>query len=269
MVEKKEEPTTEKKLPEQKPAPEKKELKKDLKDEVPAPQVSGFKIPARRMKDLAEITNVLSSLSSLQLAVEADYVAALNVESRDIKKNPYLFSIVYFRPNEIEMDYTIVPGISQRKRKIEIFKHFLDILTLVGHNYEIDDKQFYQIIRSALTDITEFATSTYDEVYSKYDILNNEFLSLQRKIDTLNSSLTKLTKETFELKAKNDELVLKLKEFESPSDDTLRVKIQEWLELHHNEINITEFAKTYNVLESRVEHLLNSMVTQGYLESIG
>jgi len=260
MVEKKEEPTPDKKLPEQ---------KKDLKDDVPVPQVKGFKIPARRMKDLAEITNVLSSLSSLQLSVEGDYVAALNVENRDIKKNPFLFSIVYFRPNEIEMDYIIVPGISLRKRKIEVFKHFLDILTLVGDSYEIDDKQFYQIIRSALTDITEFATSAYDEIYSKYDILNSEVLSLQRKIETQNSSVTKLTKETFEIKAKNDELVLRLKELESPSDDTLRVKIQEWLELHHNEINITEFTKTYNVLESRVEHLLNSMVTQGYLESLG
>jgi hypothetical protein len=268
MVEKKEELVAEKK--EQKPALEKKEQqKKDLKDEVPAPQVKGFKLPARRIKDLSEITNTLSSLSSLQLSVEGDYVVALNVESRDIKKNPYLFSIVYFRPNEIEMDYTLVPGISQRKRKIEVFKHFLDILTLVGHTYEIDHKQFYQVIRSTLTDITEFASSTYDEIYSKYDILNSESLYLQRKIETLSASLSKLTNETFELKAKNDELVLRLKELESPSDDTLRVKIQEWLELHHNEINITEFAKIYNVLESRVEHLLNSMVTQGYLESIG
>ena len=263
MVEKKEEPAAEKK--EQKPAPE----KKDLKDEVPAPQVKGFKLSARRIKNLNEITNTLSSLSSLQLSVEGDYVAALNVESRDIKKNPYLFSVVYFRPNEVEMDYTLVPGISHRKRKIEVFKHFLDILTLVGDAYEIDHKQFYQVIRSALTDITEFASSTYDEIYSKYDILNSESLYTQRKIETVNASLSKITKEAFELKAKNDELVLRLKELESPSDDTLRVKIQEWLELHHNEINITEFAKIYNVLESRVEHLLNSMVTQGYLESIG
>jgi regulator of replication initiation timing len=243
--------------------------KKELKDEVPAPQVAGFRLPARRVRDLNETTSALSLLSSVELAVESDYVAALNVESRDIRKNPYLFSTVYFRPNEIELVYTIVPGISRRKRSIEVLKHFLNILTLMGHTYEIDHKQLYQVIRSSLTEITEFATSTYDEIYAKYDVLNNESLSLQRKIESLNSSLAKLTKETIELKAKNDELVLRLKELESPSDDTLKVKIQEWLELHNNEINISEFAKIYNVLESRVEHLLNAMVTQGHLEYIG
>jgi DNA-binding IclR family transcriptional regulator len=55
---------------------------------------------------------------------------------------------------------------------------------------------------------------------------------------------------------------------ESPSDETLKLKIQEWLEVHHNEINISEFAKTYKILESRVEQLLNAMVMQGYLESL-
>ncbi|NYZ75753.1 hypothetical protein H0N98_00700 [Candidatus Micrarchaeota archaeon] len=262
MAEKKDETKIEK--TEQKPVD-----KKELKDEVPAPQIAGFRLPARRIKDLSEITSALSLLSSIQLAVEQDYVAALNVESRDIKKNPYLFSTVYFRPSEIEIVYTIVPGISKRKRSIEVLKHFLNILTLIGHNYEIDHKQFYQIVRNYLTEITEFATSTYDEIYAKYDVLNGESLSFQRKIENLNASLAKVTKETIELKARNDELVLRLKELESISDDTLKVKIQEWLELHNNEINITEFAKVYNVLESRVEHLLNAMVTQGNLEYIG
>jgi len=248
---------------------EKKEQKKETRDEVPTPQIYGFKLPAKRKGDLTHIANSLSSLSALQLAVEGDYVAALNVESRDIKKNPYLFSVIYLRPSEIEIVYSVVPGVSLRKRKIEILKHFLNALTLVEDEYDINHKQFYQVVRNALTEITEFATSTYDEIYSKYDILNSEFLSLQKKIEALNSSLSKVTNEALELKAKNDELVLRLKQLESPSDDVLKVKIQEWLELHHNEINITEFAKTYNLLESRVEHLLNSMVMQGYLESIG
>jgi len=253
----------------EKPPAERKEQKKEVKDDVPSPRISGFRLPAKRLGDLRRIADPLSALSSLQLAVEADYVAALNVESRDIKKSPYLFSAIYLRPNEIEIVYSIVPGISLRKRKIEVLKHFLNVLTLVEDAYEMDHKQFYQVIGSALTEITEFATLTYDEMYSKYDILNTEFLSLQKKIEALNSSLSKMTNETLELKAKNDELTLKLKQLESPSDDVLKVKIQEWLELHHNEININEFAKTYSILESRVEHLLNSMVMQGYLESIG
>jgi len=249
--------------------PEKKEVKKEEKDEAPTTQIYGFKLPARRKGDLKKLAESLSAISSITLAVESDYVAALNVESRDIKKNPYLFSIVYLRPNEIEVVYSVVPGVSIRKRKIDVLKHFLNLLTLIENEYEVNHVQFYQILRSALTEITEFAASTYDEIFSKYDILNNEFLSLQKKLETLNSTITKMTNETIELKAKNDELTIRLKQIESPSDDVLKVKIQEWLELHHNEINVSEFAKTYNVLESRVEHLLNSMVMQGYLEAIG
>jgi regulator of replication initiation timing len=248
---------------------EKKEQKKEAKDETPTPQIYGFKLPARRKGDLKKLAESLSSISSLMLTVESDYVAALNVESRDIKKNPYLFSLIYLRPNEIEVVYSVVPGISIRKRKIDVLKHFLNLMTLIDDDYETNHKQFYQILRNALSEITEFAASTYDEIFSKYDILNNEFLSLQKKVENLNAAITKMTNEAIELKAKNDELTLRLKQLESPSDDVLKVKIQEWLELHHNEINISEFAKTYNVMESRVEHLLNSMVMQGYLEAVG
>lgn len=250
------------------PQKEQKEAKPEPKEQIASPQIGGFKIQAAMVKGFDFIKAALSKASSLDIAEEENQIAALNIESRDIRKSPYLFSIIYFREREIEVLFSIIPEVSPRKRKIDVLKYFLNILTLVEPGYEIDYKQFYQIIQNSLKDITEYATSNYDEIYSKYDILHNEFTNLKKKNVELNDRLAKLSKEAIELKAKDDELQVRLKQLETPSDETLKLKIQEWLEVHHNEINISEFAKTYKVMESRVEQLLNAMVMQGYLESL-
>ena len=67
----------------------------------------------------------------------------------------------------------------------------------------------------------------------------------------------------------DDELTLKLRELETMSDPVLSLKIQEWLSEHKGEINIADFSKVYNVSESRVEQMLNKMVTEGYLATKG
>jgi hypothetical protein len=250
------------------PKKEQKETKTEPKEEISSPQISGFKIQGTLVKGFDSLKSQLSKVSAISIAEEEDYVAALNIESRDIRKNPYLFSIIYFRDREIEMVFSIIPEISPKKRKIDMLKYFLNILTLAESAYEIDHKQFYQLIQTYLKEITEYATSAYEEIYSKYDILHNEFVNLKKRNAELNDRLAKLSKEAIDLKARNDELQVRLKQLESPSDETLKLKIQEWLEVHHNEINISEFAKTYKILESRVEQLLNAMVMQGYLESL-
>jgi len=92
---------------------------------------------------------------------------------------------------------------------------------------------------------------------------------MQKKVKDLSDANSALSKENYELKNKNDELVLRVKELESYSDPVLSLKIQEWLSEHKGEINIADFAKVYNVSETRVEQLLNKLVTEGYLETKG
>ena len=70
----------------------------------------------------------------------------------------------------------------------------------------------------------------------------------------------------FELKARNDELSLRLNELEALSDKALKAKVQEWIAEHDGEINVHEFAKVNKVIETRVEDALNKLVSEGYLE---
>lgn len=235
-------------------------------EKLSAPKVDGFKIFGKRVREPADIMDALCTLSTLEIAREADYIAVLNVESRDIRRSPYLFSTVYMRPDSIEVAYTLVPGTSPRKRRIDVMRHFLNILTLIPGAYEIDEKYLYQTLQSALADITEFASSDYKEIFSKYDSLLKDHEELKRRADELTALNSKVSRELVEARAKNDELTLRLNQLEAFTDEALMVKIQDWLDLHRNEINVSDFAKQYGVVESRVEDVLNKMVIQGYLE---
>ncbi len=191
------------------------------------------------------------------------------MESRDIQKNPYLFSVIYFRPNLIEIMYTCLPTMSPKKRRIDVLRHFLNLMTIAEDCYEIDMKQIYQLLEASVTDMTEYVTADYDKLYSLYDNLKTEYSGLQKKVKELSDSSSSLSKENYELKSRNDELTLKLRSLETLSDSVLGLKIQEWLGEHKGEINISDFSKVYNVPESRVEQMLNKLVTEGYLETKG
>ena len=242
---------------------------KAAEEKVESPRVDGFKLFAKRIKQPDEIIDLLATLSFVELAKEADYLAVLNVESRDIHRNPYLFSTIYLKPDLIEVVYTIIPGMSPRKRKIDVYRHLLNVLTLLQDAYEVDTKYLYQMLQSALKEITEFASSDYNEIFAKYDALQHDYLDLKKRAEQLEASNSKISKELIELRSKNDELLLRVKQLEAYSDEALMARIQDWLDVHRNEINITEFAKQYGVLESRVEEVLNKMVIQGYLELRG
>ncbi|VVB66633.1 Uncharacterised protein [Candidatus Gugararchaeum adminiculabundum] len=238
------------------------------KEEAGKPRVDGFKLPAKRIDDLDDIAAELASLSYLEIAQQSQDLMLINVESRDIQKNPYLFSIVYLKPQEIQVMYTYVPGQSPKKRRVQVLKYFLNLITLLdGKHYQIDQKQVYQILHHAMDEITEFVTADYDKIFAEYDNVKNEVTILQKKTNALIDGNDRLSKENIDLKGKNDDLVLRIRELETFSDEVITLKIQEWLSEHSNEINIGDFSKVHKMSETRVEQVLNRMITNGLIEA--
>ncbi len=231
------------------------------------PTVSGFRIAAKRTKIPADISQRLSELSFLEMSTDKDALIVLNVESRDIQKNPFLFSVVSFLPNSIEAKYTCMPNTSPKRRRIEVLRHFLNLLTITEDSYAVKIQHIYQLFEAAVSDMTEYSSVEYDRLFGMYDSQKAEFASMQKKLRDANDGSTSLSKENFELKSKNDELTLKLRSVETFSDSVLALKIQEWLSEHKGEINIVDFSKVYNVPENRVEQMVNKLVTEGYIES--
>ncbi len=244
-------------------APQKKE------EENHPPQVDGFKIKGKVLKGkVRDLTDVLGSISFLEIAPEKDAVNVIYVESRDIDKNPYLFSIAKIKDDEVEVTYTIPPEISPKKRRVDVIRYLLNIFSLIESNYKIDNKALYQLIETAITELSNSVTMDYTKLYTQYDSLKKEVNDLKKKVDRMTEQNSALTTGNYELKSENDELRLRVSQLEGLSDEALKAKLQEWISEHSGAINIIEFAKLYKVSEARIEDSLNKLVNEGYIEVV-
>jgi regulator of replication initiation timing len=239
------------------------------KEESHPPQVDGFKLKGKLEKGkLKDLTNVLRSISFLEIAPEKDALNVIYVESRDINKNPYLFSIIKVRDEEIEVLYTIPPEIGPKKRRVDVVRYLLNILSLIESYYSVDNKTLYQLVEDAIKELAGSVTMDYTKLYTAYDSMKKEAVDYKKKIDRLSEQGQALTSQNYELKTQNDDLRLRLKQLEGMSEDSLKVKLQEWISEHNGSISIPDFSKTYKVADGRVEETLNKLVSEGYIEVI-
>jgi len=240
-----------------------------LKDEAHPPQVDGFKVKGRLVKGkLKDLATVLRSISFLELAPEKDVLNVIYVESRDIDKNPYLFSIVKLKEDELEVMYTIPSEISPKKRRVDVIRYLLNILSLIESSYSVDNKTIYQLIETSIKELAGSVTMDYNKLYTSYDSLKKEVDDFKKKVDRLTEQNQALTSQNYELKSQNDDYKLRLQQLEGLSDEALKGKLQEWVAEHSGTINITEFAKLNKVSDARIEEMLNKLVSEGYLEVV-
>lgn len=233
------------------------------------PQVDGFKIKGKLAKGkLKDLAATLRSISSLELAPEKDLLNVIYVESRDINKNPYLFSILKIKEDEAEVLYTIPPEIGPKKRRVDVIRYILNIFSLIAPSYEVDSKTLYQLIEDAIKELAGSVTMDYNKLYTAYDSLRKEVGDYKKKVARLTDQNQALTSQNYELKTQNDELQLRLKKLEGLSDDALKAKLQEWVAEHNGSINILEFSRIHQVAEAKVEEMLNRLVSEGYLEVV-
>lgn len=245
---------------------------KDKKQPTKKPNIKGFRLPASRKADVQDLINSLSSLTFLKISKDANdeqTAIVLNVESRDISKNPYLFSICYFRPDAVDVLYSEIENMSPRKRKLDVIKYVLNLLTLSSEVYAVELKYIYQMLEGSLSELNDFVSADYQTLYGKYDYLKAEHDDFEKKIKKLSASNKDLANENYTLKSQLQQLNAKLAKLEHYSDSVLAVKIQDWITEHNGEINISDFASVHGVSESRVEQVLNRLVSEGYLENRG
>lgn len=232
------------------------------------PRVDGFKIFAKLAGSMKDVEAKLRTVSFLEVVPERDCVSAAYIESRDIDKNPYSFAVFKFQADAIEVMYTIPPTAAPKKRKLDLVRQFLNMLTALGSSYRIEPSAVYQLMDAALKEMGEFVSMDYNKLYVSYDTIKKDYETATRRLRRMDAEIEALKKESYELKTKNDELALRLKNLESMSNETLREKVQTWISEHEGEINITEFSKFYKVAETKVEEILNVLVNEGYIQPL-
>lgn len=237
------------------------------KEEAHPPQVDGFKLKGKLKKGkLKDLSAILRSISFLEIAPEKDLLNIIYVESRDIDKNPHLFSILKVKEDEIEVMYTIPSEIGPKKRRVDVVRYLLNILSLIESSYEVDSKTVYQLVENAIKDLAGSVTMDYNKLYTSFDSMKKEVDDYKKKVERLSEQTQALTSQNYELKTQNDELRLRLNQLEGLSDQALKAKLQEWIADHTGSINIGEFSRVYKVSDARVEEMLNRLVGEGYLE---
>lgn len=249
-------------------APRQKPPQPATRDDATAhpPQVDGFTLKGSLKGSFKELADLLRSISFLEVAPEKDLLNVIYVESRDISKNPYMFSIMKMKEDEVEVVYSIPPEIGPKKRRMDVISYVLNILSLVDAAYSVDNRTLYQLVENAVKEITGSVSMDYTKLYAAYDSLRKEVDDYRKKVDRLNDQNQALTTKNYEFKNQNDELRLRVQELEGLSDDALRAKLQEWIAEHNGSIVIPEFTRLYKVSDARVEDMLNKLVSEGYLE---
>src|SRR4030095_9101293 len=180
----------------------------------------------------------------------------------------YLFSIVKIKEDELEVMYTIPPEIGPKKRRVDEIRYLLNILSLMESYYQVDNKTNYQLIENSIKELAGSVTMDYNKLYTAYDSLKKEGDHLKKKVDRLNEQNQALTSQNYQMKTQNDEMRLRVQQLEGLSDQALKAKLQEWVAGRSGSISISEFAKLYKVSDARVEEMLNSLVSEGYLEVV-
>ncbi|MBI5046786.1 hypothetical protein HZC07_03575 [Candidatus Micrarchaeota archaeon] len=237
-------------------------------EEIHPPQVDGFKIKGKMKGEVKDIAAVLRSLSFLEVAPEKDAINVIYVENRDINRNPYLFSIIKISGGEMEVLYSIPSEIGPKKRRMDVIRYLLNVLSLVENAFVVDNKTLYQLVENAVKELTSSVTMDYSKLYTSYDSIKKELEDYKKRVERLTDQNKALSGRNYELKAQNDELALRVDQLEALSDETLKTRIQEWIVEHNGAINVSEFTKTHKVAEGRVEEMLNRLVSEGYIEAV-
>jgi uncharacterized membrane protein len=238
------------------------------KKTLEAPRVDGFKVFAKLKGTLKDAEAKLRTLSFVEVLGEKDHVSATYVESRDIEKNPYTFALFKFGADSIEVLYSIPPNVAPKKRKLDMVRYFLNMLTTLGQVYSVEPTAVYQLLDAALKELNDFVSTDYNRLYTNYDNLKKDYEDVSRRYTRLQKESEDIKQQSYELKTRSDELAVRLKQLETMSDETMREKLQEWLSEHGGEVNVGEFSKVYKVPETKVEEMLNTLVKEGYIEAL-
>lgn len=242
---------------------------KDKKKIDKTPTVDSFKIGGKLKSSLKDVASKLSSISFLEVAMESNAVNSAYVESRDINGRPHVFSLMKIKSNELSIVYSLPHTMAPRKRRIDVIRQLLNILGIISEEYEVDNKTIYNLIERSIRDVGELVDKKTSEMYVEYDKIKNTNTILDRKVRVLEKEREEIKNKNYELTEKNNELTLKINRYETPSDETLRVRLQEWIKDHNGKINIADFTSVYlsgnKVGETRVEKILNELVTEGYV----
>jgi hypothetical protein len=137
---------------------------------------------------------------------------------------------------------------------------------MIYSDFKIQEGTFFQYVDSVIDNMISSLSQSYSSIFNKYDALLSEYKEIKRLNIELSASNRNLTIQSAALNEENKVLKDQLSSLKKYSDESLMASIQDWIQVHGSSIDINEFSKAYTVPPSRVEQILDKMVSMGYLE---
>ena len=222
--------------------------------------------PGKILTSFDAIKTKLSQIPFYSIGLEDDGLTVARVESRNIRKMPYLFYLMKIAKEGIEIVYSVPQDTSESLRRTSILRDLASMLSNLSEDYELSQGELLQYTDSTLDKLITGLSQSYSTLFNKYDSMLDEYRALKRLNLELSSSNRNLTIQTAQLSTENKSLSAELEKLQKYSDESLMSIIQEWIEVHNNTIDIEIFAKNYGITAPRVEEILDKMVSAGYLE---
>ncbi len=239
---------------------------KKLKKEEDREVVRVF-FPGEKLGMSAYLEKNLNDLGFGKVIKREDEIVFKVVESEDLKNKPHLYFQFNFKPDGIELEYTITKEVSRKKRELDITMLLLEIM-VVTEDYILNFKKFYEHLLSILESATEYVDPKYDALKAKYDSLLEEMKSNDARYKEAILVSEKNNKLIIETEKQNEMLRERVKKLESIDDDVLYDEITRWIKAHGGMINIVDFANSYNVPPSRVKMGLDYLMRGGYIKRV-
>ncbi len=242
---------------------------KPSEESVSEPKVEKFKFDGSVASSLDAMKAKLSKVPFYSVGMDGDALVVGKVESRNIRKQPYLFYLINFNPGFVEVIYSIPPDVSESLRRASVLKGFASVLSMVADDYRINNAELMQYVDSTMDKLLSGLSQSYSSLYNKYDSILDEYRALKRLNIELSASNRNLTIQATQLGDENRRLKAELDRLQKYSDESLMSIIEDWIEVHNNTIDVELFSKSYGITAPRVEEMLDKMVSMGYLEVRG
>ncbi len=215
----------------------------------------------------AHVKKALSSLGFItDLKENGDTVTASVVETRDIHKDPYLYYEFAFKPSGVKVRYTVTPEVNASRRRIDICRNLLAMLALMDGSYGAAGMgSLYSIIQKALDDASANVTQSNQQLMNRHETLKRENADLVNRHTKLKEEYDELNNAFLELEKRSALLGERVKQLEGMTDTELKEELQRWIFEHDGSIKYSDFAKTFNIPQSRVEEGVNMLLKEGYI----
>lgn len=233
---------------------------------IPNPKTEKIVFSGKMIGSFKEIKSRVDKIPFYSSKLEEKQLTIVRVESRNIRKAPYLFYIIIIRDDSITVIYSLPYDASGSMRRAQILKDLAGLISVTADHYFVNEGAFFQYVDSVLDSILSGLSKEYSTLFNNYESLLNEYRETKKLNIELSSSNRNLTVDASHLSQENKILGDKLGKLQKYSDEYLMAAIEDWLEVHNSTIDINEFSKAYDIISTRVEEILDKMVSTGYLQ---